>query len=87
MTKYYKTLCSNHNDTIFNDDFTTPVLLMAGFTFLIGIFFGVLIGSYDSTDYQYKKIYCPKIYTETDQYIQCMNKPFNDTLKSVLTNK
>lgn len=53
-----------------------------------GLFFGILIGlKISDTDYQYKKIYCPKIYTETDQYIQCMNKPFNDTLKSVLTKK
>ena len=62
--------------------------LMAVFTLILGLFFGIQIGSKVSvTDYQYKKIYCPKIYTETDQYIQCMNKPFNDTLKSVLTKK
>lgn len=56
-------------------------------TFL-GLFLGIAIGlKINDTDYQYKKIYCPKIYTETDQYIQCMDKPFNDTLKSVLTKK
>ena len=52
------------------------------FTLLLGLFFGIAIGlGINNTDYQYKKIYCPKIYTETDQYIQCMDKPFNDTLK------
>lgn len=56
-------------------------------TFL-GLFLGIAIGlKINDIDYQYKKIYCPKIYTETDQYIQCMDKPFNDTLKSVLTKK
>lgn len=72
---------------MFDSDSIIPTLLIAGFTFLIGIFFGVLIGSYDSTDYKYRKTYCPKIYTETDQYLQCMDKPFNDTLKAVLTKK
>ena len=57
-------------------------------TLLLGLLLGTAIGLIiDNTDYQYKKIYCPKIYTETDQYIQCMNKPFNDTLKVVLTKK
>ena len=62
--------------------------LLAFCTLLLGLLFGIAIGlGIDNTDYQYKKIYCPKIYTETDQYIQCMNNPFNDTLKSVLTKK
>lgn len=62
--------------------------LLAFLTLLLGLIFGIAIGLViDNTDYQYKKIYCPKIYTETDQYIQCMDKPFNDTLKSVLTKK
>ena len=62
--------------------------LLAFFTSLLSLFFGIVIGlGINNTDYQYKKIYCPKIYTETDQYIQCMDEPFNDTLKSVLTKK
>ena len=62
--------------------------LLAFFTLLLGLLLGIAIGlNINNTDYQYKKIYCPKIHTETDQYIQCMNKPFNDTLKSVLTKK
>ena len=62
--------------------------LLAFFTSLLGLFLGIAIGlGINNTDYQYKKIYCPKIYTETDQYIQCMDKPFNDTLKSALTKK
>ena len=63
-------------------------ILLAFCTLLLGLLLGTAIGLIiDNTDYQYKKIYCPKIYTETDQYIQCMNKPFNNTLKSVLTKK
>ena len=63
------------------------IVLTTLLTFL-GLFLGIAMGlKINDTDYQYKKIYCPKIYTETDQYIQCMDKPFNDTLKSVLTNK
>lgn len=70
------------------DSEAIPTFLLVVFTLILGLFFGILIGStINNTDYQYKKIYCPKIYTETDQYIQCMNKPFNDTLKSVLTKK
>ena len=62
--------------------------LLAFFTSLLGLLLGIAIGlNINNTDYQYKKIYCPKIYTETNQYIQCMNNPFNDTLKSVLTKK
>ena len=54
----------------------------------LGLFLGIAIDlKINNTDYQYKKIYCPKIYTETNQYIQCMDKPFNYTLKSVLTKK
>lgn len=63
-------------------------ILMAVLTLILGLFFGILIGSkFSYTDYQYKKIYCPKIYTETNQYLQCMNKPFEDTLKVILTKK
>ena len=63
------------------------IVLITLLTFL-GLFLGIAIGlKINNTDYQYKKIYCPKIYTETDQYIQCMDKPFNDTLKVVLTKK
>ena len=63
-------------------------ILLAFFTSLLGLLLGIAIGlNINNTEYQYKKIYCPKIYTETDQYIQCMDKPFNDTLKSVLTKK
>lgn len=63
------------------------IVLTTLLTFL-GLFLGIAMGlKINDTDYQYKKIYCPKIYTETDQYIQCMDKPFNDTLKSVLTKK
>ena len=62
--------------------------LLAFFTSLLGLLLGIAIGlNINNTDYQYKKIYCPKIYTETNQYIQCMNKPFNDTLKVVLIKK
>ena len=62
--------------------------LLAFFTSLLGLLLAIAIGlNINNTDYQYKKIYCPKIYTETDQYIQCMDKPFNDTLKVVLTKK
>lgn len=62
--------------------------LLAFFTSLLGLLLGIAIGlNINNTDYQYKKIYCPKIYTETNQYIQCMNKPFNDTLKVILTKK
>ena len=35
--------------------------LLAFFTLLLGLFFGIAIGN--NTDYQYKKIYCPK-YTQ-----------------------
>lgn len=69
---------------MFDSEFIIPATLIA----VLGLFLGIAIGlKVNDTDYQYKKIYCPKIYTETDQYIQCMNKPFNDTLKSVLTKK
>lgn len=62
--------------------------LLAFCATLLGILLGILIGlRINNTDYQYKKIYCPKMYTETNQYIQCMDKPFNDTLKVVLTKK
>ena len=72
---------------MFDSEFTIPATLTTLLT-LFGLFFGIAIGlNINNTDYQYKKIYCPKIYTETNQYIQCMNKPFNDTLKSVLTKK
>ena len=70
------------------DSEAISIFLLVVSTLILGLFFGIAIGLYfNNTDYQYKKIYCPKIYTETDQYIQCMNKPFNDTLKSVLTKK
>lgn len=73
---------------MFDNDFIIPAFLLAVFTFLIGISLGVLIGlKCNDTDYQYKQIYCPQIYTETDQYLQCMNKPFEDTLKVILTKK
>ena len=63
-------------------------ILLAFCTSLLGLLLGIAIGlNINYTDYHYKKIYCPKIYTETDQYIQCMDKPFNNTLKSVLTKK
>lgn len=62
--------------------------LLAFLTLLLGLIFGIAMGlKINDADCQYKKICCPKIYTETNQYIQCMNKPFNDTLKSVLTKK
>ena len=70
------------------DSESISIFLLVVSTLILGLFFGIAIGlKIDNTDYQYKKIYCPKIYTETNQYIQCMNKPFNDTLKSVLTKK
>ena len=70
------------------DSESISIFLLVVSTLILGLLFGIAIGlKIDNTDYQYKKIYCPKIYTETDQYIQCMNKPFNDTLKSVLTKK
>ena len=70
------------------DSESISTFLLVVFTLILGLFFGIAIGlKISNTDYQYKKIYCPKIYTETDQYIQCMDKPFNDTLKSVLTKK
>lgn len=73
---------------MFDSEFIIPATLMAIFASFLGLFLGIAIGlKVNDTDYQYKKIYCPKIYTKTDQYIQCMNKPFNDTLKSVLTKK
>ena len=66
----------------------SELIILATSMVILGLFFGIAIGlKINNTDYQYKKIYCPKIYTETNQYIQCMNKPFNDTLKSVLTKK
>ena len=71
-----------------DSEFTIPATLTAVFALFLGLLLGIAIGlNINNTDYQYKKIYCPKIYTETNQYIQCMNKPFNDTLKSVLTKK
>ena len=70
---------------MFDSETIVPTTLLAVFTLFLGLFLGIAIGN--NTDYQYKKIYCPKIYTETDQYIQCMDKPFNYTLKSVLTKK
>ena len=73
---------------MFDSEFTIPTTLTAVFALFLGLFLGIAIGlNINNIDYQYKKIYCPKIYTETNQYIQCMNKPFNDTLKSVLTKK
>lgn len=66
----------------------SEIIVLTILSIFLGLFFGIAIGlKINDTDYQYKKIYCPKIYTETNQYIQCMNKPFNDTLKSVLTKK
>lgn len=63
------------------------IVLTTLLTFL-GLFLGIAIGlKINDMDYQYKTTYCPKIYTETDQYLQCMDKPFNDTLKAVLTKK
>lgn len=71
---------------MFDSEFIIPAFLLASLTLIFGLFLGITIGlKINDTDYQYKKIYCPKIYTETDQYIQCMNKPFGDTLKAVLT--
>ena len=68
--------------------FDSELIILATSMVILGLFFGIAIGlNINNTDYQYKKIYCPKIYTETDQYIQCMDKPFNDTLKVVLTKK
>ena len=73
---------------MFDSEFTIPATLTAVFALSLGLIFGIAIGlKINDPDYQYKKIYCPKIYTETDQYIQCMDKPFNDTLKYVLTKK
>ena len=70
------------------DSESISTFLLVVFTLILGLFFGIAIGlKINNTDYQYKKIYCPKIYTETNQYIQCMDKPFNDTLKVVLTKK
>ena len=72
---------------MFDSESISTFLLVVS-TLILGLLFGIAIGlKIDNTDYQYKKIYCPKIYTETDQYIQCMDKPFNDTLKYVLTKK
>ena len=73
---------------MFDSEFNIPATLTAVFALFLGLLLGIAIGlNINNTDYQYKKIYCPKIYTETNQYIQCMNKPFNNTLKSVLTKK
>lgn len=66
----------------------SEIIVLATLLIFLGLFLGIAMGlKINDADYQYKKIYCPKIYTETNQYIQCMNKPFNDTLKSVLTKK
>ena len=68
--------------------FDSELIILVTSMVVLGLFFGIAIGlKINYTDYQYKKIYCPKIYTETDQYIQCLNKSFNDTLKVVLTKK
>lgn len=72
---------------MFYDDDIIPIAI-AGLALVLGFILGIPVGvKLDNSDYLCRQTYCPKIYQKTDQYIQCMNKPFSDTLKAVLTNK
>ena len=46
------------------DSESISIFLLVVSTLILGLFFGIAIGlKIDNTDYQYKKIYCPK-YTQ-----------------------
>ena len=56
---------------MFDYEFTIPATLTAFFTLLLGLLLGIAIGlNINNTDYQYKKIYCPK-------YIQKLTNIYN----------
>lgn len=56
------------------------VFVFISIGFIIGGMFGVIAGA-RLLDASYKKAYCPQFYTEVTPYLQCLNKPFNETIK------